>query len=132
MSERQYIKIFTRFERFWHWMQALLVLVLLFTGARLHGLIGGLDWSAAFMLHLNYAVHGKQSEKLGEDDRQLAFEDLQVAVAETEEQKQDQVSGDATPKRKRVAKAFRPTFELGKEAERGKTYKCCGCFAFNP
>lgn len=52
MSERQYVKIFTRFERFWHWMQALLVLVLLFTGARLHGLIGGLDWSAAFMLHL--------------------------------------------------------------------------------
>ncbi len=52
MAERQYLKIFTRFERFWHWMQALLVLVLLFTGARLHGLIGGPNWSSAFTLHL--------------------------------------------------------------------------------
>lgn len=52
MADRQYVKIFSRFERFWHWMQALLVLILMFTGARLHGLIGGLDWAAAFMLHL--------------------------------------------------------------------------------
>lgn len=52
MADLQYVKIFTRFERFWHWMQALLVLVLLFTGARLHGLIGGMHWSQAFKLHL--------------------------------------------------------------------------------
>ncbi|WP_340110058.1 cytochrome b/b6 domain-containing protein [Pikeienuella sp. HZG-20] len=52
MAERQYVMIFTRFERFWHWMQALLVLALLFTGARLHGLISALDWSGAFTLHL--------------------------------------------------------------------------------
>ena len=37
---------------------------------------------------LNHAVHGKRSEKLSEDDRQLTFEDLEVAIAETEE-KQD-------------------------------------------
>ncbi len=30
---------------------------------------------------LNHVVHGKKSEKLGEDDRQLAFEDLEIAVA---------------------------------------------------
>lgn len=34
---------------------------------------------------LNQAVHGKRSEKLSEDDRQLAFEDLEIAVAEAEE-----------------------------------------------
>lgn len=52
MADRQYVKIFARFERFWHWAQAALVLLLLFTGARLHGLIGGVPWSSAFMLHL--------------------------------------------------------------------------------
>ena len=52
MAEKRYVKIFARFERFWHWSQALLVLVLLFTGARLHGLIGGLPWEAAFNIHL--------------------------------------------------------------------------------
>lgn len=52
MTELKYVKIFTRFERFWHWMQALLVLILLFTGARLHGLTAGMQWSTAFRLHL--------------------------------------------------------------------------------
>ncbi|MFB9150950.1 cytochrome b/b6 domain-containing protein [Roseovarius ramblicola] len=52
MAAKQYVKIFARFERFWHWSQAVLVLGLLLTGARLHGLIGGLDWQAAFGLHL--------------------------------------------------------------------------------
>lgn len=52
MTEREYVKIFTRFERFWHWTQAVLVLGLMFTGARLHGLIDGPSWSTAFSLHL--------------------------------------------------------------------------------
>ena len=56
---------------------------------------------------LNHVVHGKKSEKLDEDDRQLAFEDLQIAVSEAEEQKQDQAPGDDTPKRKRVARRNR-------------------------
>lgn len=34
---------------------------------------------------LNHAVHGKKSEKLSEDERQLAFEDLETAIAEVEE-----------------------------------------------
>ncbi len=35
MSERLYL--FTRFERFWHWTQAGLIIVLLFTGFAIHG-----------------------------------------------------------------------------------------------
>lgn len=56
---------------------------------------------------LNHVLHGKRSEKLSEDERQLAFEDLQVAVAEAEAQKQDQAPGDAAPKRKQVARRNR-------------------------
>ncbi|MEF9605318.1 transposase, partial [Paracoccus sp. PXZ] len=33
---------------------------------------------------LNQVVHGKRSEKLSDDERQLAFEDLEAAVAEVE------------------------------------------------
>ena len=42
---------------------------------------------AHLVAELNHVVHGKKSEKLDEDDRQLAFEDLTIAAAETEEQK---------------------------------------------
>ena len=56
---------------------------------------------------LNHVVHGKKSEKLDEDDRQLAFEDLNIAISEAEEQKQDQAPSDGTSKRKRVAKRNR-------------------------
>jgi len=52
MAEKQYVRIFARFERFWHWSQALLVFILLATGARLHGLIGGFSWESAFHVHL--------------------------------------------------------------------------------
>jgi len=48
---------------------------------------------------LNHVVHGKKSEKLDEDDRQLAFEDLETAVAEVEEQQDGRTSDDA-PRRK--------------------------------
>jgi len=36
MSQR-YILLFTRFERFWHWSQMLLIMALLFTGFGIHG-----------------------------------------------------------------------------------------------
>ena len=39
----------------------------------------------ALIQELNHALYGKKSEKLTEDERQLAFEDLEVAVAEVEE-----------------------------------------------
>ena len=37
---------------------------------------------------LNHAVHGKRSEKLSEDERQLAFEDLETATSEVEARKE--------------------------------------------
>jgi hypothetical protein len=49
---------------------------------------------------LNHVVHGKKSEKLSEDDRQLAFEDLETAVVEVEEQQDSQTSSDDAPRRK--------------------------------
>lgn len=53
---------------------------------------------------LNHAVHGKKSEKLDEDNRQLLFEDLEVAVAEVQERKDTQVTGEDTPKRNPVVR----------------------------
>ena len=81
---------------------------------------------------LNHVVHGKTSEKLDEDDRQLAFEDLQIAVSEAEEQKQDQAPSEDTSKRKRVARRNRgnlpkdlPRIERVIEPE---SLECpCGC-----
>ena len=49
---------------------------------------------------LNHVVHGKKSEKLSEDERQLAFEDLEAAVAEVEEQHDRRASPDDAPRRK--------------------------------
>lgn len=48
---------------------------------------------------LNHAVHGKRSEKLSEDDRQLAFEDLEIAVAEAEEKQETQTPSESRPRR---------------------------------
>jgi hypothetical protein len=56
---------------------------------------------------LNHVVHVKKSEKLHADDRQLAFEDLEIAVAEAREQKQIQTPGEDTSERKRVARRNR-------------------------
>jgi len=49
---------------------------------------------------LNHVVHGRKSEKLSEDERQLAFEDLEAAVAEVEEQHDSRASSDEAPRRK--------------------------------
>jgi thiosulfate reductase cytochrome b subunit len=35
---RRLVTLFKRFERFWHWLQALLVILLIMTGLELHGL----------------------------------------------------------------------------------------------
>jgi len=48
---------------------------------------------------LNHVVHGKRSEKLSEDDRQLAFEDLETAVAEAEEKQETQAPSERRPRR---------------------------------
>ena len=47
---------------------------------------------------LNHALHGKRSEKLTEDERQLAFEELSIALAEVEVQK-DQLAAQTGDKR---------------------------------
>jgi len=81
---------------------------------------------------LNHVVHGKKSEKLDEDDRQLAFEDLTIAVAETEEQKRQAAPDPDKSKRKTVARRNRgnlpenlPRIEQVIEPD---SLKCpCGC-----
>ena len=45
-------------------------------------------------------MHGKTSGKLSEDDRQLAVETLETAVAEVEEQQDSRTSSDDAPRRK--------------------------------
>lgn len=48
---------------------------------------------------LNQAVHGKRSERLNEDERQLAFEDLETAVAEAETQQDAQAATAPAPRK---------------------------------
>ncbi len=55
---------------------------------------------------LNHALRGKRSEKLSEDERQLAFEDLSIALAEVEAEKEhlaaktdDKTAAKPAPKR---------------------------------
>jgi hypothetical protein len=50
---------------------------------------------------LNHALHGKRSERLTEDERQLAFEDLTIALKEVEAEKETRATsqGDGTRKK---------------------------------
>jgi len=45
------VKVFPRFERFWHWTQMALIFVLIFTGFGLNGVHGLIDFRTAVMLH---------------------------------------------------------------------------------
>lgn len=81
---------------------------------------------------LNHAVHGKKSEKLSEDDRQLLFEELEVAVAEVQQRKDVKTPSDEKPKRKPVPK--RNLGNLPDSLERVEriiepdSFECpCGC-----
>ena len=49
LSKRIYL--FTRFERFWHWSQAALILTLLFSGLAIHGTHSLLDFQTAVEVH---------------------------------------------------------------------------------
>lgn len=49
MGERIYL--FTRFERFWHWAQATLIIILLFTGFAIHGSHALIDFRNAVEVH---------------------------------------------------------------------------------
>jgi thiosulfate reductase cytochrome b subunit len=50
------VKIFSLFERFWHWSQMLLIVVLLITGFGLHGFHGLLSFETAVTLHTGAAL----------------------------------------------------------------------------
>jgi thiosulfate reductase cytochrome b subunit len=45
------IYIFKRFERFWHWTQALLIIVMMITGFEIHGTYSNLGFERAVELH---------------------------------------------------------------------------------
>lgn len=50
------VKIFSGFERFWHWSQATLLIVMLITGFDLHGTYSLMGFSTAFNVHLGAAI----------------------------------------------------------------------------
>lgn len=47
----KFVVIFKRFERFWHWGQALLILTLIVTGLEVHGLFSLFGFETAVLLH---------------------------------------------------------------------------------
>ena len=47
----QRVYMFTRFERFWHWSQAALIITMLFTGFEIHGYLGGFKFEQALLIH---------------------------------------------------------------------------------
>lgn len=81
---------------------------------------------------MHHALYGKKSEKLNGDDRQLAFEDLEVALAEVEEEKSEQAPSGDKPKRKKVAKRNRGNLPEGlpriEQVIEPDSLECpCGC-----
>ncbi|MCB1789952.1 MAG: cytochrome b/b6 domain-containing protein [Gammaproteobacteria bacterium] len=56
MSKR-HVLIFNRFERFWHWTQAIAIFVLLFTGFGIHGLHPFGDFETLVSAHVLAAVY---------------------------------------------------------------------------
>ncbi|MDD3445713.1 MAG: cytochrome b/b6 domain-containing protein [Zavarzinia sp.] len=55
MTERV-VRIFSRFERFWHWAQMVLIFALMLSGFRVSGLHDGLDFETAVTLHMVSAL----------------------------------------------------------------------------
>ncbi|MBB1074694.1 cytochrome b/b6 domain-containing protein [Rhodoferax sp. 4810] len=47
----RFVLIYTRFERFWHWMQMALIFMLMFTGFAIHGIHHWVSFSTAVTLH---------------------------------------------------------------------------------
>jgi thiosulfate reductase cytochrome b subunit len=45
------VLMFTRFERFWHWAQAALIIVMLITGFEIHGTYELIGWQQASEVH---------------------------------------------------------------------------------
>ncbi len=53
---RAKVQIFTLYERFWHWTQAALILLMLFTGFHLHGSLELMSFRTAWQVHVLAAV----------------------------------------------------------------------------
>lgn len=81
---------------------------------------------------LNHALHGKRSERLSEDERQLAFEDLSIALAEVEAEKDKRAAkagdGTAKPSPKRTIGNLPATLPRIEEIIEPDSLFCpCGC-----
>jgi transposase len=81
---------------------------------------------------LNHALHGKRSEKLSEDERQLAFEDLSIALAEVEAEKETRAAkageGTAKPAPRRTIGNLPATLPRIEEIIEPDSLMCpCGC-----
>ena len=80
---------------------------------------------------LNQALYGRKSEKLSEDERQLCFEDLEVAVAEVEEQqtglKQDPPDKKAAAPKRNLGNLPRGLPRIETIIEPDSTLCPCGC-----
>ena len=55
MSTRR-VLLFSRFERFWHWTQMLLIFLLLFSGFDIHGFYDVIDFKRTVSLHTMAAI----------------------------------------------------------------------------
>ena len=55
MAERL-VKVYSRFNRLWHWSQVVSIFLLLFTGARIMGLHGVMPYGPAVVLHSAVAL----------------------------------------------------------------------------
>ncbi len=54
MKQMTNIYLYTRYERFWHWLQMVLILILLVTGLEIHGTFSWLGFHTAVEVH-NFA-----------------------------------------------------------------------------
>jgi thiosulfate reductase cytochrome b subunit len=52
----RHVMVYRRFERFWHWTQAILIFGLLFTGFAIHGFHQLVDFKTAVTFHTGFAL----------------------------------------------------------------------------
>lgn len=55
MAERQ-VRVYSRFNRLWHWSQALSIFLLFFTGLRIMGLHAAMPYALAVLVHTGTAL----------------------------------------------------------------------------
>ncbi|PLW79273.1 cytochrome B [Cohaesibacter celericrescens] len=55
-ASKRAVKIYSRYERFWHWSQALLIFILAISGFNLHGTFDLIPFPLAVMIHTIAAI----------------------------------------------------------------------------